>query len=98
MIFWMASYLTGRTQRVRLGDYLSGSIYCHSGVPQGSHHGLLFFIADFNDVLDILEHFGVLAYADDLKLYMRVGSTDDCRLFSRTWTVYRVGVVKRSMT
>jgi hypothetical protein len=36
MIFWMGSYLTGRTQRARVGDYLSETIYCHSGVPQGS--------------------------------------------------------------
>jgi hypothetical protein len=39
------------------------------------------FIADINDVLDIIENFRVLAYADDLKLYMRVSSTDDSRLF-----------------
>jgi hypothetical protein len=69
MIFLMGFYLTGRTQRVRVGDYLSETIYCHSGV---------FFIAY---VLDIFENVGVLAYADDLKLYIRVGITDDCRLF-----------------
>jgi hypothetical protein len=68
MIFWMGSYLTGRTQRVSVGDYLSETIYCHSGVAQGSHFGPLFFIADINDVLDIFENVGVLAYADDLKL------------------------------
>jgi hypothetical protein len=50
-------------------------------VPQGSHPGTLFFIADINDLLDIFENFRVLAYADDLKLYMRVSSTDDSRLF-----------------
>jgi hypothetical protein len=72
MIFWMGSYLTGRTQRVRVGDYLSETIYCHSGVPQGSHLGPLFFIADTNEVLDIFENVRVLAYADDVKLYMRV--------------------------
>jgi hypothetical protein len=27
MIFWMGSYLTGRTQRIRVGDYLSETIY-----------------------------------------------------------------------
>jgi hypothetical protein len=32
-------------------------------------------------VLDIFENVRVLAYADDLKLYMYVSSTDDCRLF-----------------
>jgi hypothetical protein len=34
-------------------------------------------------VLDFFENVGVLAFADDLKLYMCVGSTDDCRLFQQ---------------
>jgi hypothetical protein len=51
MMIWMGSYLTGGTQRVRASDYFSETIYCHSGVPQGSHVGTLFFIADTNDVL-----------------------------------------------
>jgi hypothetical protein len=34
MIFWMGYYLTGRTQRVRVGDCLSETICCHSGVPR----------------------------------------------------------------
>jgi hypothetical protein len=79
--------LTGLTQRVQVGDYLSETIHCsvtcHCGVPQGSHLGPLFFIADINDELDIFENDRVLAYADDLKLYMRVSSTDDCRLFQQ---------------
>jgi hypothetical protein len=50
-------------------------------VFQGSHLGPLFFIADINNVLGIFENVRVLAYADDLKLYMRVSSTDDCPLF-----------------
>jgi hypothetical protein len=83
MIFWMVSYLTGCTQRVSVDDYLSETIFCHSGVPQGSHFGPLFFIADINDMLDIFENVGVLVYADDLKLYMHVSSTNDCRLFQQ---------------
>jgi hypothetical protein len=64
------------------GDYyLFKTVNCHSGVPQGSHLGPLFFIADINDMLDIFGIVRFLAYADDLKLYMRVSSTDDCRLF-----------------
>jgi hypothetical protein len=96
MIFWMGFHLTGRTQRVQVGDYLSETICCHSSVPLGSHLVPLFFIADINDVLDIFANVRVLAYADDLKLYMRVSSTDDCRLFQQD--VYMVGVVKRNMT
>jgi hypothetical protein len=53
-------------------------------VPQGIHLGLLFFIADINDVLDIFQNFRVLAYADDLKLHMRVSSiTNNCRSFQQ---------------
>jgi hypothetical protein len=78
----MGSYLTGHTQRVWVGDYLYETIYCHFGVPHGSHLGPLFFIADIDDVLDIFENVRILVYADDLKLYMRV-STDDCRLFQQ---------------
>jgi hypothetical protein len=58
-------------------------IYCHFGVPQGSHLGPLFFIADIR----------VLAYADDLKLYMRVGSTDNYRLFQQELDRLHAGLV-----
>jgi hypothetical protein len=60
-------------------------------VFQGSHLGPLFFIAGINDALDIFENVRVLAYADDLKLYIRVSTTDFVVCFSRTWTVYMVG-------
>jgi hypothetical protein len=56
MIFWMGSYLTGPSQRVRDSDYLSKTIYSHSSVPQGNHLGPFFFIADINDVMDIFEN------------------------------------------
>jgi hypothetical protein len=52
-------------------------------VPQGSHCDPLIVIADINDVLDIFENVRDLAYADDLKIYMRVDSIDDCRLFQQ---------------
>jgi hypothetical protein len=35
LLCWMSSYLTGRTQRVKLEDYLSESIQCHCKVLQG---------------------------------------------------------------
>jgi hypothetical protein len=71
------------TTRSHIGDYLSEMIYCHSGVPQGSHLGSLFFKVDFNEVLGIFENDRVLAYADYLKLYKRVKSTDECHLFQQ---------------
>jgi hypothetical protein len=69
----MGSYLTSGTQRGRFGDYLSKTIYCHFDVPQSSHLGPLLFMADIYDVLDISENVGVLVYAEDLKLYIRLG-------------------------
>jgi hypothetical protein len=41
---WFWSHLTGHTQSIRLDDFLSNVIYCHSGVPQGSYLGPLFRI------------------------------------------------------
>jgi hypothetical protein len=90
----VGSYLTDRTQRVRFGDYLSETIYCHSGVPQGSHLGPLFLIADINDVLDIFENVRVLAYVDELKLYTyMLAALTIVVCFSRTLTVYSTGLV-----
>jgi hypothetical protein len=77
----MGSYLTGRTQRVELEDFLSESIQCHFGVLQGSHLGTKFFILDINGALDIFEDVSVLGYADDLKLFMTIKCIGDCQLF-----------------
>jgi Reverse transcriptase (RNA-dependent DNA polymerase) len=73
--------LTGRNQRVKLDDYLSEPVYCHSGVPQGSHLGPLFFIDDVDEVLRIFEHVSAMGFADDLKLYMSINNVEDCRGF-----------------
>jgi hypothetical protein len=40
---WFSSYLKGRTQTVRIGKHELEVIYVKSGVPQGSHLGLLLF-------------------------------------------------------
>jgi hypothetical protein len=75
--------LTGLTERVKLEDFLSESIQCQSGVPQGSHLGPILFILDINVALDILEIVTVLGYADDLKLLMTIKCVGDCQLFQR---------------
>jgi hypothetical protein len=67
----MGSYFTVCTKRVRVGDLFSETIYCHSGVPQGSHLGPLFLIDDINDVLGIFENVRVLAYAGDCRLFQK---------------------------
>jgi hypothetical protein len=83
LLCWMGSYLTGRTQLVKLEDYWSESIQCHSGISRGSHLGPIFFILDINAAFDIFENVSVLGYADDLKLFMTIKCVGDCQLFQR---------------
>jgi hypothetical protein len=47
---WLRSYLTGRIQRIRIGDAVSRNIRVTSGVPQGSHLGPLcsIWLANFD--------------------------------------------------
>jgi hypothetical protein len=81
LLCWMGSYLTGRTQRVQLEDYLSESIQC--GVPQRSHFGPIFFILNINGALDTFKNVSVLGYADDLKLFMTIKCVGDYQMFQR---------------
>jgi hypothetical protein len=71
-----------QTQRVKLEDYLSQSIQCQYGVPQGSHLGPISNIPH-NGALDLFENVSVLEYADDLKLFITRKCIGDCQLFQR---------------
>jgi hypothetical protein len=75
---WLRSYLTGRSQRIRIGDAISKDIKVTSGVPQGSHLGPLCFIWFVNRISMIFEYVRVLFYADDMKLFLPVKSFQDC--------------------
>jgi Reverse transcriptase (RNA-dependent DNA polymerase) len=74
----LRSYFSGRTQRVRIGSCVSKKIIVTLDVPQGSHLGPLCFIWFVNDIAQILKYVRVLFYADDMKLYLPVGSSQDC--------------------
>jgi Reverse transcriptase (RNA-dependent DNA polymerase) len=65
----LCSYLSGRIQRIRVGDCVSSEIYVTSGVPQGSHLVPLCFIWFVNDISRIFIYVRVLFYADDMKLF-----------------------------
>lgn len=78
-IRWIHSYLTNRHQVVRIGNTISSAFPVLSGVPQGSHIGPLLFNLFINDVVDCFPPGSCLLFADDLKLFRRIETHDDCR-------------------
>ena len=71
---WFKSYLSDRSQSVRIGHYISDKNYLHFGVPQGSVLRPLLFTLYMSPVCDIATSYGInsMFYADDSQLYVTV--------------------------
>ena len=70
LLFWLQSFLTARTQCVRVGSALSNTCSVSSGVPQGSVVGALLFLLFINDISDNFDNsITTKLFADDLKIY-----------------------------
>lgn len=71
---WVETYLSNRTQRVRLLEngkrIYSSKVNIKTGVPQGSVLGPLLFILYINDVPDVLGSAFVSLFADDASAIM----------------------------
>ena len=77
---WLKSYLTGRCQRLKLGDCLSSKSYLTFGVPQGSVLGPLLFALYTTPLSSLISGRSIphYLYADDRQVYVSFSSGDCC--------------------
>lgn len=75
---WVKSFLTGRSQTVKVNNDESLPAPVLSGIPQGSVLGPLLFVIYINDLPDIINS-NVYLFADDTKLMRKVKSEEDAK-------------------
>ena len=75
---WFRSYLSNRTQSVRIQDTDSSAKTLLYGVPQGSVLGPLLFLLFFAPLEDVIRAHGLdaMMYADNTQLYITISSFD----------------------
>ena len=82
---WFRSFVTGRSQTVKLGSTSSPSTLVRFGVPQGSVLGPLLYVLYTADVIKLVQslNMSVHVYADDTQLYGFAKPSDTADLSSR---------------
>ena len=98
LLSWLRSYLSGRTQFVKINGELSREITVKSGVPQGSHLGPLFFILFINDLSLVLHEVNFWLYADDLKMCKVVKNVSDVTILQNNFYNVAQWCKKNGMT
>ena len=79
---WVESFLTGRSQTVKVNNDESPPAPVISGIPQGSVLGPLLFVIYINDLPDTVNSF-VYLLADDTKLMRKIKSEEDAKALQR---------------
>jgi len=78
VVSWLQSYLSNRTQSVRISHHSSTPTMCTIGVPQGSVLGPLLFAIYISPIAMISRSFQVChqQYADDTQLLISLNPSD----------------------
>ena len=84
LLGWIRSFLTGRKQRVRVGEDSSKWTQVTSGIPQGSVLGPTLFVLYINDLPDSIQNNSTaVMFADDTKLFARTDTSKDKEKITR---------------
>ena len=83
IVSWLCSFVEGRTQKIKIGNFMSLQIKVPSGVPQGSHWGPILFTLFINDIVEHIKFSNCLLFADDLKIFKIITNRDDHQLIQR---------------
>mgnify|MGYP002259884042 FL=1 len=78
---WLKSYLTDRSQSVRVGDAMSTNRVLKYGVPQGSVLGPLLFTMYTTPLGKLFSNYPMVShhiYADDTQVYIGLSNSDTC--------------------
>ena len=78
LLAWISDFLCDRQQRVRVSGSYSEWHPVKSGIPQGSVLGPLLFVLYVNDLPDVITSSSIYLFADDLKIFREVSSSQDC--------------------